>query len=169
MGNPNYGKDFEEEIKKAFLREPFVDVQRLYDTTNGFTGIKQPSDFIVYKYPYQYYIECKTTWENTLRKDKLTQLDTLLKKQEVPGVVAGFMVWYIKHDTTVFIPVATVYRHLLKYKSINIKDIQNNNLAESGDYFYIDGQKRRVFYDYYMDVFFKEVEDWMRMLRMIQM
>ena len=52
----NRGKDFEGVIKDCLLKVPDIDVQRLYDTTNGFAGVKQPSDFSVYLFPYKYYL-----------------------------------------------------------------------------------------------------------------
>ena len=161
MSNHNYGKKFEDIIKDSFSLLD-VDVQRLYDTTNGFTGIKQPSDFIIYKYPYQYYVECKCTWDNTFHQSKIPQLMELAKKSLINGVVAGAMIWFIKHDTTVFIPVETLVKHYYNNSSVNIKQIQNNTLSEAGKYFTIQGQKKRIFFEYDMIKFFEEVENWMR-------
>lgn len=150
MGHPNYGKRFEDIIKESMLAVGDIDVQRLYDTTNGFTGISQPADYVVYKYPYQYYIECKCTWENTLHKDYITQLPKLLEKSNVPGVFAYVFIWFIKHDTTVAISAKELRHHFEDHKSVNIKDIQHNCI----DYRYIDGRKKRVFFDYDLKEFF---------------
>ena len=160
----NRGKDFEGVIKDCILQVPDVDVQRLYDSTNGFVGVRQPSDYIVYKFPYQYYVECKSTNSHTLHKDYLTQLDDLAKKRHVKGVVAGFIIWYIKDDVTVFIPVETAMQHFYNrcMKSISVKDILNGSMKESGYYLVLEGRKKRVFFDYDFKYFFKEIEAWQK-------
>lgn len=52
----NYGKKFENNFKKGVGKE----LIRLYDTTNGYAGVKNPCDFIYYRYPYQYLFELKS-------------------------------------------------------------------------------------------------------------
>ena len=52
------------DIKEAFEKVPDTSVYRLYDTTNGFVGVANISDFIVYKFPCQYFIECKSVHGN---------------------------------------------------------------------------------------------------------
>ena len=147
MSRPNYGKKFEEIIEDSFRKVDGVDIQRLYDATSGFIGVRNPSDYIVYRYPYQYYIECKCTWDNTFHKDYITQLPDLLKKSKTPGVVAGVIIWFIKHDYTAFIEAKSLDSHFTSgKKSINIKEL----LDESLPHIRIDGRKRRIFYDYDM-------------------
>ena len=46
---------------------------RLYDTTNGFAGIKNPCDFILYSYPNLYLIECKSTEKDKLYFSAITE------------------------------------------------------------------------------------------------
>ena len=150
MSHTNYGKDFEALIKDAMLKVPGVDVQRLYDTTNGFTGIKQPADFIVYRYPNQYYIECKCTWDNVFHKSKITQLDSLVKKSCTKGIIAGVMIWFISHDYTAFIPAWDLSDHFVDHKSINISERLSGELS----HLQIPGRKKRVFFDYDMESFF---------------
>ena len=150
MSHPNYGKDFEKRIEEAMLKVPNLDVQRLYDTTNGYIGVHQPADYSVYKYPYHYYIECKCTWENTLHKDYITQLDDLYKKANINGVNAGVIIWFIKHDRTVYISVSSLVEHFKDHKSVNIKEVQNGKII----FIDIPGIKKRVFFDYDMSGFF---------------
>lgn len=148
MSHPNYGKDFEKQIAEAMMKVPDIDVQRLYDPTNGYVGVRNPSDYIVYKYPYQYYIECKCTWENTLHKDYITQLDDLYKKSKTKGVIAGVFIWFIKHDVTVFITAESLVEHFKTHKSVNVKDVKDD------PYLLVPGKKKRVFFDYDMESFF---------------
>lgn len=49
------GKRFENNVKISL-----PGIIRLYDTTNGYAGVKNPSDFVYYVYPYEYLIECKS-------------------------------------------------------------------------------------------------------------
>ena len=151
MSHPNYGKDFEHLIKTSILKVPDVDVQRLYDTTNGYVGVKQPSDFIVYKYPHQYYLECKCTWENTFHKGKITQLPELFEKQKTKGVNAGVIIWFISHDVTAYIPAATLSLWFENHSSINVKDLKSGEL----NHLDIVGHKKRIFFDYDFSSFFQ--------------
>jgi len=150
MSHPNYGKDFERIIKDSMMRIPGVDVQRLYDTTNGYVGIRQPADYIVYKYPHQYYIECKCTWENTFHKSYLTQLPDLYQKSLVWGITSGVIIWFIKHDRTIFIKAEDLNEHFEHHASVNIKEIVNNQIP----YLDLPGKKKRVFFDYDFTDFF---------------
>ena len=67
MNNP--GKRFEEDFKHSMDKACI----RLYDTTNGFAGVKNPCDFIYYLYPYQYMFELKTTQYDKLEFNHITQ------------------------------------------------------------------------------------------------
>lgn len=156
----NYGKQFESVIKDCLKKVPDIDIQRLYDTTNGFVGVKQPSDYIVYKYPHIYYLECKSTHAGTLNKNNITQLDALIEKSKVSGVEAGVIIWYEEHDVTVYIPIETLQVHFYNRskKSVAVKEILNEDLKQSGYYYILKGKKKRVFYDYDMTDFFNTLE-----------
>lgn len=159
----NRGKQFEDIIKTSLLKvndvvgRKVVDVQRLYDTTNGFSGVKQPSDFVVYLYPHIYYLECKSTHAHTLNQSYITQLVELEKKSKVEGVIAGTFIWYMEDDLTVFIPVETLCNHFYNRskKSVSVKDILSEDLKESGWYYILKGKKKRIFFDYDMLDFFR--------------
>ena len=61
------GKDFELIVKSAFESVPNTSVYRLYDTMGGYSSVANIADFVIYHYPYQYFIECKTVLKgNTL-------------------------------------------------------------------------------------------------------
>ena len=62
----NRGKQFENVIKTAFEKVDGVSIDRLHDQTTGFKGSSNICDFIVYKEPYEYYIECKSVHGNLL-------------------------------------------------------------------------------------------------------
>ncbi len=148
MSHPNYGKDFEKRIEEAARKVENVDIQRLYDTTSGYVGVHQPADYIMYKYPYVYYLECKCTWENTLHKDYITQLPDLYEKSKTKGVVAGVFIWFIKHDVTVFITAESLVEHFKTHKSVNVKDVKDDPCL------IVPGKKKRIFFDYDLSGFF---------------
>ena len=151
----NRGKDFEEVIKQSFLKVPNVSVDRLPDPTNGYLGIRNVCDFIVYKYPRQYYVECKSVHGNTFPLANLSrnQYDGMLEKSKIAGVVAGVFIWFVDHDVTVFVPIDQI-KHAKEYdkKSIRYDDTFVR-------YIPIVGKKKRVFFDYDMTDFFEKVED----------
>ena len=64
--------------------------------------------------------------------------------------MAGVVIWFIDHDITIFVPIQTLEELRKKgKKSVNIKDV----LADNETYFYIDGIKKRTFFDYDMHNF----------------
>lgn len=152
----NRGKQFEDIIKSAFEQVEDVSIDRLHDQTTGYYGSKNICDFIVYKYPYQYYIECKSVHGNTLPLSNITdnQYNGMLEKSEIAGVKAGVICWFVDKDATFFIPITAIeiMKEDLKRKSINIKDCYENDT-----FIEIPGKKKRVFFDYNMNKFFEEV------------
>ena len=154
----NRGKQFENVIRKAFESVPNVSVDRLHDQTNGFKGSQNICDFIVYKEPYEYYIECKSVHGASLpfRNITDTQWEGLLEKSEIEGVYAGIICWFIDKDITLFIPIQT----LNDEKRAGKKSVRYDSLDIWVNYEAIEikGKKKRVFFDYIMEDFFNEVQ-----------
>lgn len=149
----NRGKQFENVIRKAFERVPNVSVDRLHDQTNGFKGSQNICDFIVYKEPYEYYIECKSVHGNTLpfRNITDTQWEGLFEKSQIEGVIAGIICWWIDKDVTKFIPIQEFeFRRRCGEKSLRYDADYDYCIIE------IKGKKKRVFFDYNMEEFFDE-------------
>ena len=150
----NRGKQFENIIKTAFLKVPGVSIDRLHDQMTGYKVTSaNVCDFIVYKYPYEYYIECKSVYGNTLPFSNITdnQWRGMLEKSKIDGVFAGVIVWFINHDVTKFIPI----QELQNLKNTGFKSIRYD--TPNGYITDIKGTKKRVFWDYDMTTFFKEV------------
>ena len=153
------GKKFEQAVRKAFEKNPTISIDRLPDPTGGYLGVRNICDFIVYKYPFQVYLECKVQQGNTLNfKSRISdnQWNGLLEKSKIPGVVAGVLVWFIDHDVTTFVPVQELERlrggHGQKSLHINhLKTCEHIPLA---------GKKRRIFFDYSTEGFLKLVRSW---------
>ena len=159
MSKVNRGKDFEEQIRKAFGSIKDVSIDRIPDQMNGFAGGSNICDFIVFYCPNQYYIECKSFYGNTLsinsNRDKRhygdisdTQWEGLLEKSKIKGVVAGYMIWSIEWDKTFFISAEDMkaWRDA-GHKSINMKEFADI------PHYTIDGHKRRILFDYDMTKF----------------
>ena len=156
------GKDFEAVVKDACERVSDTYTLRLYDPQGGFIGVSNPCDYVIYRHHNMYMIECKALHGNLLSihtrdpKKKYgnisnTQWEGLLKASTV-GVIAGVLVWWVDQDVTKFIPIQELEairnggRKSIRYDL----DIPYSNI--------IRGQKKRVFFDYDFESFFKEYE-----------
>ena len=156
----NRGKKFENIIKEAFLKVPNVSIDRLHDQTTHWKGSQNICDFIVYKEPYEYYIECKSVHGNTLPFSNITdtQWNGLLQKSYINGVFAGVICWWIDHDKTVFIPI----QELTLMEMVGMKSVRYDAIDDcDGDTTMVEikGKKKRVFFEYNMEEFFKEMEN----------
>lgn len=154
----NRGKKFEYVIREAFERVPGVSLDRLNDNTAGFKGIAGICDFIVYKEPYEYYIECKSVHGASLPFSNITetQWNGLLQKSQIEGVFAGVICWWIDKDKTVFIPIQELaFMELVGMKSVRYDAIDDCD----GDTTMVEitGKKKRVFFDYDMEKFLNEL------------
>lgn len=153
----NRGKELEEKIKEALEKFDKKELcfQRLYDITMGYKNIKNPSDFIAYKKPTHFYIECKSTKGNTLNFHDISQLDDLADRSITEGVRAGVIIWYIEHKETYWVDIRYILdlRDKLFAKSVNIKNLRTLELPNDL-VFKIDGITKRVFTDYDLKSFF---------------
>lgn len=125
----NKGKQFEERFKEDWIRTvPKSSIDRIYDTMNYKKGISNICDFIGYKKPCIYYIECKSHKGNTFPFSKLTQYDKLVGKIGIPGVRVGVVLWMIEHDRIIYVPIKTVKQMKEDgLKSINIRTIDSSS------------------------------------------
>ena len=151
----NYGKKFEAVIRSCLERIDDVSLDRIPDQTNFYKGSQNICDFIVYKQPYEYYFECKSIHGNTFPLVNLTdtQYFGLLEKHKKPGVFAGVIVWWIDRDVTRFIPV-----HVIK----NLRQADRKSIRfddEEYEYVNIPGKKKRIFFDYDMEVTLNAISD----------
>lgn len=163
----NRGKKFEEVIREAFSHVDGVSIDRIPDQTMRYKGACNICDYIVYKKPYEYYVECKSVHGNTLsiysipKPDKKgvlrgfhgnitdTQWDGLLDKAKIEGVKAGIICWWVDKDVTKWIHIDV----LNWYYTRGIKSIRYD-IADGVE---IKGEKKRVFFNYDMEGFFNEV------------
>lgn len=171
----NRGKQFEGVIQECFEKTPDVSVTRIHDQTNGYLGSSNVCDFLIFHKPYLYAIECKSVHGNTLSIYSKTkdpahphdygnitnkQWHGLLEMSCVTGVYAGIMCWWIDRDVTKFIPI-----QMLKA----IRDAGNKSISWERDFFVHEdriytttemiGRKKRIFFDYNIPQFLKEMEE----------
>lgn len=155
MSKVNRGKEFENCIRNALEQNCNVSCTRLIDPQNGYAGVRNICDFIAYKYPYQYFIECKSHHGNTLPFSAITenQWKGMLEQSKVDGVIAGVFVWFVDHDTTVFINITELEEMRLSGAvSLNIKKLPERVIT-------ISGQKKRIFFSYDLTEFFEKAID----------
>lgn len=138
----NYGKEFEQKFKEDFLKIKDSTIDRLYDVVTGYKSIKQVSDFIGYKFPNIFYIECKSHRGASIPMANITQYDKLKDKVGIKGVRAGVVLWLIDKDIVMYVPMSTI-TNLKKdgEKSIGIRHLNDYNIIQ------IPSIKKRVFMD----------------------
>ena len=174
----NRGKQFEAVIEDSFGLLPKVSVDRLHDQTTGYSGSTNICDYIVYKKPFIYYIECKSVHGNTLAiygKDPKKaygditnkQWEGLKEKAKIEGVLAGIMCWWVDKDVTKFIPIQLLDIHRESgAKSIRFDtDFRPIHEFETGaiiEPIVLKGRKKRVFFEYDMKQFFIDGEHILR-------
>lgn len=143
------GKNFESIVGKAFEAMPDVSIDRIPDQTMHYKDRKNVSDFIVYKFPTQYYIECKTVHGNTLPLSNITQMVALYGKCFIPGVKAGVLCWWVDKDITRWLPIGWLYIAKINGK----KSIRYDDPIDGGKL--IKGRKKRTYFEYDMTSFFE--------------
>ena len=154
----NRGKQFEAIVRQAFEKVPGVSIDRLHDQTNGFKGSSNICDFVVYKEPYEFYFECKSIHGNTFPFTNITdkQYTGLLEKSKIPGVYAGLIIWYVDKDITIFVPINTIR---IWKEQTDMKSIPSNIADKDLDVIGLKGKKKRVFFDYEMEVLLNEISN----------
>ena len=92
----------------------------------GFWGSTNICDFILYKFPYMYYLESKATWEDRFNFSMLTekQHDGLLEKSKIEGVFSYVVVLFATYKRAFLIDIKDIKKLEEKDKhSLNIKKI----------------------------------------------
>lgn len=121
----NYGKKFEEITRNA-LEEEQACYDRLPDQMSGRAGSSNPSDFIAYRKPYFFYIECKSCQEEVFTIKAMISEDQwtdLLKKSKYTGVFAGYLIWFVNEDKVFWVPAKKMNSLYKKKKSFRSSDL----------------------------------------------
>ena len=140
----NKGKQFEKVFESDFKGTVGKCIDRLIDVQGGYLGIRNICDYVGYKKPSIFYLECKCHEGNTFPLSNFTQYDKLVVKVGEPGVRAGVVLWMIDHDKVLYLPVSFfTYLKENNYKSFNIKMLRDDNLKQM--FVEIPSSKKRVF------------------------
>ena len=123
----NYGKIWEQDFKKAMGQTCI----RLYDTTNGYAGVKNPCDFVYYLYPYYFLFELRSTQHDRLPFSNITEnqwqsMDYFSKQYGVNPCIA---VQFRKNKECYIIPFNAIQR----MKQAGEKSIHINTCREHKD------------------------------------
>ena len=155
------GKQFEQVVREAFSKVPNVSIDRLHDQTTHYKGSTNICDYIVYKEPYEYYVECKSCHGKSLPFSNITdnQWKGLLEKSKIQGVHAGILCWFIDEDVTVWWPINMLNDlRELGDKSININGDWCQFYGHDWNWHWVLGTKKRVFFDYDMQQLLTDIE-----------
>lgn len=140
----NRGKQFEKVFESDFKRTVSVCIDRLIDVQSGYYGIRNICDYVGFKKPNIFYLECKCHEGNTFPLSNLTQYDKLITKVGIPGARAGVILWMIDHDKVLYLPIS-FFKYLKEnnYKSFNIKMINDETLNSM--FIEVPSIKKKVF------------------------
>lgn len=159
----NRGKQFEDVVRKAFLKVPDVSIDRLHDQTTGYRGSQNICDFIVYRDPNEFYIECKSVHGVRLPFSNITdtQWYGLWEKSKIEGVYAGILCWFIDLDQTYFYQIQ--YLHDIRNGGAASVKCPNASATmpkvhDASKLVPIFGVKKRIFFEYDMQGFLDAVQ-----------
>lgn len=140
----NLGKSFEEKFKQDWIKTfPDSFIMRLYDQVSGYKTVSRNiSDFICYKKPYFYIIECKSHAGASFPFEKLIQYDKMVSFIDIPGIIIGVVLFLYDKDLVLFVPLKTVK----KMKEDGLKSVGVKHL-DSYDILKIPSKKLRVYMD----------------------
>ena len=140
----NYGKDFESHFK-ADWKETFPGqfILRLKDDTSGYYGnSSNPCDFLTHVDTTLFMLEVKCHYGNTFPWSDFSQYDELIKYKGLKNVQIGLIVWFIDHDSIIFVDIDTI----TKMKNDGMKSINRRLIDQQGyKYTEIPSVKKRVF------------------------
>lgn len=143
MMGSNRGKQFELRFKEDWIRSMSSCIDRIYDQVSGYKTVSNISDYIAFKYPLLFYLECKSTNEGTFNFARLTQYDKLVSKLGCEkGVRIGVVIWFVNNDRVIYVPIKTIK----EMKSDGLKSVNIRTIDGSGYRFFdIPSKKLRVF------------------------
>jgi penicillin-binding protein-related factor A (putative recombinase) len=129
------GKKAEDKIRE-WLDHPESghSFDRFYDQMTGFyLTSRNICDFVYYKYPYQYYLESKSTWSDRFDFSMIsdTQYWGLLDKAEIPGCHGYIIILFATHKRAFILDIRDIkyLKEEKNQKSLNIKKLDKWPIA----------------------------------------
>ena len=137
----NYGKKFEEKFKLDWQESiPDSCIIRLYDNVSGYLSISNVSDYLCYKYPNIFIIECKSHKGASIPFDAITQHNKMIHYVGITGLRVGVILWLYEKDKVLYIPTRVIQQLIDEgEKSVGIRHLQKYDILE------IPSEKLRVF------------------------
>ena len=111
---------------------------RLLDVMSGYKAISNAGDYICFKSPSCFIIDCKSTEQNTFSVN-FRQYDQMVKYMNIPGLHCGVIIWFINHDKCVWVPIET----FVKLKADDKKSF-NVKMIGSDEYFHIEIPSKKI-------------------------
>ena len=145
------GKEAEDKIKE-WLDKPELDnsFDRFYDQMSGFYQVSRNiCDFVFYKYPYQYYIESKSTWKDNFSFSMIsdTQYKGLLEKSKIKGCYGLIIILFASHQRAFIIDIRSIEKRIESgKKSINIKKFDSWDLDNYAEITTVPSRKQLLDY-----------------------
>ena len=104
---------------------------RIPDQLSGLWGSKNICDFTLYKYPYKYYIESKSTYADRFDFSMISdyQLSNMYNKSKIIGVFSIIVVLFATHKRAFLLNIQDI-KNLIDCgkKSLNIKKLDSWNI-----------------------------------------
>ena len=140
----NRGKQWEMKVKECWHKTmPNSFILRLPDQQSGYHLSSNVSDYIAFKSPRLFLLECKSVLGNTVPFANLTQYEKMLPYKNVEDIFPGFMVWWVEHGIVAWVPVETVEC----MKKENKKSVNVKNLKDDSTITIIPTVKKRILLD----------------------
>lgn len=153
----NRGKQFERAIYDALTKLSGASFDRLPDPQAGYLGQRNICDYFGYSYPNAFYFECKSTNTNVLARQNITdnQWNGLINKCYIPGVIAGYFIWFIPADITIFVGADDLENYFDRSgrKSINVDRL------DDVPHVVVTGRKKRILCEYDMFETLKNIKN----------
>ena len=102
----NEGKIFEDDVRKSFEKNRIL---RLYDTTNGYKGVTNPCDFVIFGNYKTILLETKSVQGNRMPFSNITdnQLDGLFLYRNT-NTLAGVLIQFREARKVYFVDILTI-------------------------------------------------------------
>lgn len=142
-------KNFEKMFKEQVSNIAGIYCLRLYDTMFMAKGIHNPSDFVTYKKPTFYLIECKTCQTKSLPFKNIadTQFEDMYMASKIRGVKCYVVCWFYQHDKCIAYDIKYLYK-LRKEGKKSVSSVDPKGIT-------IDGIKRKKYFDWDWTALFK--------------
>lgn len=128
MADTKIGKKAEAKLQE-WLDRPHdgYSLDRIKDQMTGFYGSKNICDFTLFKSPFMYYIESKSTWEDSFSFGQITetQYKGLLQKSKINHVYGLVIVLFTSYQRAFVFHIEDIdkYTQDTGKKSLNIRKI----------------------------------------------